>query len=242
MKKLNEINELGKWDETLLLWSISGKFIGLCKNEQNILMAALAYRPDIRFVSKGFNSYRTELKLSTVKGNAEYYYKLYSKYIYILPKNIKKVYSSSLTTTAMKRRKWITVVVLSKTQRIVFDFNTHSYFELNEVPKQKVKLCYPSIDEILSFGLGKCTERIVKITLPIEFPRDIFIKKVNGVNVSRKDDNYGLLISTNPDIHTEYFKKSKVENVIKLLEKKNITFVKDSIYKELMSNSKKIRK
>lgn len=236
-KKFKEFNEeLGRWEDSFFLWSYSGRFIGICRNNLNVLMTALLYNKEIAKVTRGLEKANVNIVYSKVRNSPEYLYSLYRNYIFFLGKNTKKVFIKDTIKNTTKK-SWITVVILSRTHRIVFDTKEQTYFEQFLIPKNfRIELYKPQVLEILQYGLGKYTEPLVCVEMPFEFPRDLVIGKNEYGKYStnaKLSQTCGWCMSTCSNTKVEYFKLSKMKEVIARLEKKNFVFKKNQLYKQI---------
>lgn len=237
-KNYKEFNEkLGRWEDSFLLWSYSGDFIGICRNNLNVLMTALAYNKRIAYITKGLEKARANIEIATVKKSPEYLYSLYRDYIFFLGKNTKKIFIKDTIKNTTKK-SWITVVIINRFRRIIFDTIEKTYVELILIPKDfRIELYKPEISELIKYGLGKYTIPLVCVEMPFDFPRDLIITKdsngkyLSSGELSRK---CGWVISTCPNKNVEYFKLSHMKEVIDRLEKKNFTFKKNRLYHQIM--------
>lgn len=236
-KKFKEFNEkLGRWEDSFFLWSYSGRFIGICRNNLNVLMTALLYNKEISKVTRGLEKANVNIVYSKVRNSSEYLYSLYRDYIFFLGKNTKKVFIKDTIKNTTKK-SWITVVIIDRQHRIVFDTNEGTYFEQFLIPKDfRIELHKPQVLEILQYGLGKYNEPLVCVEMPFEFPRDLVIGKNESGKYSsnaKLSQTCGWCMSTCSNNKVEYFKLSKMKEVIARLEKKNFVFKKNQLYKQI---------
>lgn len=242
MKKIfKELNtDIGKWDKTIYLWSVSGKFIGICQNNLNVIMTAVTYRPDIRYISTGIQTAKSEIRQETIYKSPNNLYSIYRPYIYFLPENVKRLYVKD-NKLNHEKKSWIIIAILSLYHRIVFDKKTKSFFELYLIPSScRIELEIPDPFELINVNLGKYCIPIIKITTPVEFPRHLVIGKLEGkwstkAEMSKKS---GWLMSTSTDECTEYFRQECVKYVIQKLEKNNFIFKKTKLYHKIMDERK----
>lgn len=237
-KKYKEFDEnIGRWEDSFFLWSYSGKFVGICRNNLNILMTAVTYNKEVAYVTKGFEKAKVDIHVANIKKSPEYLYSLYRNYIFYLGKNTKKVFiKDTIKNTAKKH--WITVVILSRTHRIVFDTKEQTYFEQFLIPKDfRIELYKPQILEVLQYGMGKYKEPCVCVELSFDFPRDFVVgKDKNGKYSSQAElsKKCGWIMTTCPKTNVEYFKLSCMKEVISRLEKKNFVFKKNQLYHQII--------
>lgn len=233
-KEFNE--KLGRWEDSFLLWSYSGKFIGICRNNLNILMTAVSYNKEVAYITKGLERAKVDISVETIKKSPEYLYSFYRNYIFYIGKNTKKVFIKDTIRNTVKKQ-WITAVVIDRYHRIIFDTKEQAYFEQFLIPKDFcIELYKPQISEVIQYGMGKHTESLVCVELPFDFPRDLVIGKSksgkysSSAELSRK---CGWVLSTCPHTNIEYFKLSCMKEVIERLEKKNFVFKKNQLYKQI---------
>lgn len=213
------------------LYSITGAFLGICKNEPDVIVAAILHKPEIAklsYMMEQIPADRYKMMANQVSAAHEYY-ECRKTDIWWVKKTFKEMWVKEYMQFTYT--KYQVIKIHDRYNRLVFDEKTHTFIQLHIIPsRHRITLTHVPFEKYSH--ISKYRKLNITLTLidtaPFEFPRFI-------CDTDERKERTGYIILPDTTRTQGVFMTTKVGAVIKKLEKKGLVFEKNQLYHTAVS-------